>query len=74
MATLIIFLCGSAGLVAGLTALLARRGARPTQNIDGVLAERERSAQAHAIRSSYSSVAMHSTHGLISDDLGRYVG
>ncbi|MEV6977202.1 hypothetical protein [Kitasatospora sp. NPDC093806] len=72
MATLIALFAGLAALVAGLAVYLHRRHRRPTENIDGVLAEQERLAQLRALRSSYSSIAMHSTHGLTTDDLGRY--
>ncbi|WP_327676188.1 hypothetical protein [Kitasatospora sp. NBC_00458] len=72
MAALIALFAGLAVIVTGLAFLLHRRSGRPTENLDGVLAERERLAQLRALRSSYSSIAMHSTHGLTTDDLGRY--
>ncbi|MER6363344.1 hypothetical protein [Kitasatospora sp. NPDC001527] len=72
MATMIALFAGLAVLVTGLTVHLHRRRSGPTENLDGVLAEQERLAQLRALRSSYSSIAMHSSHGLTTDDLGRY--
>ncbi|MFC5661879.1 hypothetical protein ACFP3U_02660 [Kitasatospora misakiensis] len=72
MATLIALFAGLLVVVAGLAVHLHRRRSGPTENLDGVLAEQERLAQARALRSSYSSIAMHSSHGLTTDDLGRY--
>ncbi|MER7703765.1 hypothetical protein ABTX81_12795 [Kitasatospora sp. NPDC097605] len=72
MATMIALFAGLAVLVTGLAVYLHRRHNGPTENLDGVLAEQERLAQLRALRSSYSSIAMHSSHGLTTDDLGRY--
>ncbi|MFF7456727.1 hypothetical protein [Kitasatospora sp. NPDC008115] len=72
MATMIALFAGFAVLVTGLAAYLHRRRNGPTENLDGMLAEQERTARLRAIRSSYSSIAMHSSHGLTTDDLGRY--
>ncbi|MET9400069.1 hypothetical protein [Kitasatospora sp. NPDC002965] len=72
MATLIALFAGLAVIVTGLSLHLHRRHSRPTENLDGLLAEQERLAQLRALRSSYSSIAIHSTHGLTTDDIGRY--
>ncbi|MGW4894468.1 hypothetical protein ACWEQL_19670 [Kitasatospora sp. NPDC004240] len=72
MTTLIALLAGLGLVVAALAFFLHRRRGGPTENIDGVRAEAERLAELRALRSSYSSIAMHSTHGLTTDDLGRY--
>ncbi|MFE6872167.1 hypothetical protein ACFVFS_37195 [Kitasatospora sp. NPDC057692] len=72
MATMIALFAGLAVLVAGPAVYLHRRRNGPTENLDGVLAEQERLARARALRSCYSSIAMHSSHGLTTDDLGRY--
>ncbi len=72
MVALVLLFAGLAALVAGLAVFLHRRRGGPTENLDGLLAEQERLAQLRALRSSYSSIAMHSTHGLTTDDLGRY--
>ncbi|GAA1396343.1 hypothetical protein GCM10009639_32360 [Kitasatospora putterlickiae] len=72
MATMIALFAGLAVLVTGLAVYLHRRPGGPTENLDGVLAEQERLAGLRALRSSYSSIAMHSSHGLTTDDLGRY--
>ncbi|MFF2349727.1 hypothetical protein ACFVVL_08090 [Kitasatospora sp. NPDC058115] len=72
MATMIALFAGLALVVTALTVYLHRRGSGPTENLDGVLAEQERLARLRAVRSSCSSVAMHSSHGLTTDDLSRY--
>ncbi|CAN3980007.1 hypothetical protein [Kitasatospora purpeofusca] len=72
MLALILLFAGFAVVVAGLALFLHRRRSGRTENVDGLLAEQERLAQLRALRSSYSSIAMHSTHGLTTDDLGRY--
>ncbi|MEV0535939.1 hypothetical protein [Kitasatospora sp. NPDC050463] len=72
MATLIALFAVLAVVVTGLAVHLNRRGNGPTENLDGLLAEQQRLAQLRALRSSYSSIAMHSTHGLTTDDLGRH--
>ncbi|MFE7560626.1 hypothetical protein [Kitasatospora sp. NPDC057500] len=72
MATMIALFAGLAVLVAGLAVYLHRRRSGPTENLDGVLAEQERTARLRALRSSYSSIAVHSSHGLTIDDLGRH--
>ncbi|MFF7589886.1 hypothetical protein ACFZCK_20595 [Kitasatospora purpeofusca] len=72
MVALILLFAGLAALVAGLAVFLHRRRGGPTENLDGLLAEQEWQARLRALRSSYSSIAMHSTYGLTTDDLGRY--
>ncbi|GHH61270.1 hypothetical protein ACFRKE_07750 [Kitasatospora indigofera] len=72
MLTVIIFLAALGALTAGLAGYLAARRTGSTENVDGLLAEQERSAQARAARASFSSIAMHSTHGLTTDLLGKY--
>ncbi|MFF8768607.1 hypothetical protein [Kitasatospora sp. NPDC015120] len=72
MATMIALFAGLAVLVTGLTVYLDRRRSGPTENLDGVLAEQERLARIRALRSSFSSIAMHSSHGLTTDDLNRH--
>ncbi|MFE2726783.1 hypothetical protein [Kitasatospora sp. NPDC059327] len=72
MATLIALFAALAVCVAGLAVHLHRRHNGPTENLDGVLAEQRRLAESRALRSSCSSIAMHSTHGLTTDDLGRH--
>ncbi|MFE2412169.1 hypothetical protein ACFXDE_27870 [Kitasatospora sp. NPDC059408] len=72
MATLIALFAGLAVIVTGLAVHLHRRPDNRTETVEGLLAERERTARLRAARSSYSSIAMHSTHGLTVDDLERY--
>ncbi len=72
MLALILLFAGFAAVVAGLALFLHRRRSGRTENVDGLLAEQERLAQLRVLRSSYSPIAMHSTHGLTTDDLGRY--
>ncbi|MFB6888988.1 hypothetical protein ACFCX4_06690 [Kitasatospora sp. NPDC056327] len=69
MAALIVLFAALAVVVTGLAVYLHRRGNGPTENLDGVLAEQERLARVRALRSCCSSVAMHSTHGLTTDEL-----
>lgn len=72
MVVLLAFLASLAAVVVLLALHLHRRRSGPTENVDGVLAEQQRLAELRALRSSYSSTALHSTHGLTTDDLGRY--
>ncbi|MCX5213645.1 hypothetical protein OG689_30990 [Kitasatospora sp. NBC_00240] len=72
MLTMIIFLAVLGTLTAGPAGYLVARRAGSTENVDGLLVERERNAQARAARASFSSIAMHSTHGLTTDHLGKY--
>ncbi|MGW6915472.1 hypothetical protein ACWGB8_16875 [Kitasatospora sp. NPDC054939] len=72
MAVLLALFAGLALVVAALAVHLHRRADGPTENVDGILAERARQAHLHAVRSSCTSVAMHSTHGLTTDDLTRH--
>ncbi|MFF2045398.1 hypothetical protein ACFVVX_33775 [Kitasatospora sp. NPDC058170] len=72
MAALIALFAGLAVIVTGLAVYLHRRPDGPTGNVEGLLAEQERMARLRAARSSYSSIAVHSTHGLTVDDLERY--
>ncbi|MFB7620913.1 hypothetical protein [Kitasatospora sp. NPDC056181] len=73
MATLIALIAGLAVIVTGLAVYLHHRRNGPTENVDGLLAEQAHLAQARARRAACSSIAMHSTHGLTTDDLGRHL-
>ncbi|GAB7188566.1 hypothetical protein ATKI12_8397 [Kitasatospora sp. Ki12] len=64
-------LAGLAVVVAGLAVHLHRRSGSRTETVEGLRAEQELRARLQAARSSYSSIAMHSTHGLTVDELER---
>ncbi|MFI5645424.1 hypothetical protein [Kitasatospora sp. NPDC051705] len=72
MATLIALFASLAVIVTGLAVYLHRRPDGRTETVEGLLVEQERTARLRAARSSYSSIAMHSTHGLTVDELERY--
>ncbi|GGV16255.1 hypothetical protein GCM10010495_33130 [Kitasatospora herbaricolor] len=72
MLTMIIFVAALGAMAAGLAGYLVARRGGSTENLDGLLAEQARSAQARAARASFSSIAMHSTYGLTTDQLGKY--
>ncbi|WP_329494457.1 hypothetical protein [Kitasatospora herbaricolor] len=67
-----IFVAALGALTAGPAGHLVARRAGPTENVDGLLAEQERSAQARAARASFNSIAMPSTYGPSTDQLGKY--
>ncbi|MET9618576.1 hypothetical protein [Kitasatospora indigofera] len=69
---MIIFLAALGALPAGPAVYLVARRTGSTENVDGLLADQERSAQVRAARASFSSIAMHGTHGLTTDLLGEY--
>ncbi|MFJ8623932.1 hypothetical protein ACIRD3_13935 [Kitasatospora sp. NPDC093550] len=72
MATLTALIVGLVVIATGLAACLHRRSGSRTETVEGLRAEQEHRARLQAARSSYSSIAMHNTHGLTVDDLERY--
>ncbi|MFD5463613.1 hypothetical protein ACFWIQ_12445 [Kitasatospora sp. NPDC127059] len=72
MSFVLVFLAALAAVVGGITLHLTRRERARRQwagGAEGLLIERQRTAQAARIRSTYSSFATHHGNGLLPDDL-----
>ncbi|MFE6056034.1 hypothetical protein ACFQ6N_35260 [Kitasatospora sp. NPDC056446] len=71
----LLFLLALVATIVGTTGLLVRREqARRlhSDDVEGMLIERQRTARAASLRTTYSSMAVHHGTGLVADDVYRH--